>query len=384
MAIIRHFSRRLFVISNIVAVTLFLLACANSFLHPGRWWFISLLGLIFPLLLLLVLALFIFGLFFPSCRRWSLLSLVVLILGWPNIHSFWAFHPGQHFHFQQEKPPHSLRVLTWNCRSFDEFITKKKGSSGHRTGMLDFIGEQNADIICLQEFYNARKGQDTNLMYIRGQLHYPYSYFSRDVARPDGSYESGVIIFSRYPFTDSIIMHYPQQNMMRTTESLIAADVKVGNDTIRVFTTHLQSVLFKSKDFHDIQIIKNVDDSILTASRSIVKKLRYAFRQRGDQAEQVRAQLDKSPYPALICGDFNDVPNSYTYFTIRGDWKDAYIAKGFGIGRTYVHISPTLRIDYILADPRLSVLQCRKFSLPYSDHNPVMADLQLPDTTAAP
>src|SRR5438132_10444939 len=99
MATIRHFSRRLFVISNIVAVSLFLLACANSFLHPGRWWFISLLGLVFPLLLLLVLALFIFGLFFRSCRRWSLLSLVALILGWLNIHAFWAFHSGEHFHF---------------------------------------------------------------------------------------------------------------------------------------------------------------------------------------------------------------------------------------------------------------------------------------------
>jgi len=383
MATIRHFSRRLFVISNIVAVTLFLLACANSFLHPGRWWLISLLGLVFPLLLLLVLALFIFGLFFPSCRRWSLLSLVALILGWPNIHAFWAFHPGEHFHFQQQKPPHSLRVLTWNCRSFDEFITRKRGSSGHRPQMLDFIGEQDADIICLQEFFNDRKGQDTNIAFIRDRLHYPYYYFSKDYGHLDGMYEAGIVIFSRYPFTDSLIVRYPQRNGMRTTESLIAADIKVGGDTIRVFTTHLQSVLFKSKDFHDIQIIKNVDDSILSASWSIAKKLRYAFRQRGDQAEQARAQLDKSPYPALICGDFNDVPNSYTYFTIRGNWKDAYISRGFGIGRTYVYISPTLRIDYILADPRLSVLQCRKFSLPYSDHNPVMADLQLPDTVGS-
>lgn len=378
MATIRNFSRRLFVVSNIVAVILFLLACANSFLHPGRWWFISLLGLIFPLLLLLVVGLFIFGLFFRSCRRWSLLSLVALLLGWPNIHSFWAFHPGQHFNFQQEKPPHSLRVLTWNCRSFDEFITRKKGSSGHRIKMMEFIGEQNADVVCLQEFYNTRKGQDTNLAYIRDRLDYPYSYFSRDYARPDGMYEGGVAIFSRYPFTDSLIMHYSQQELTRATESLIAVDIRAGNDTVRVFTTHLQSVLFRSKDFHDLEIIKNVDDSILSASRSIAKKLRYAFRQRGDQAEQVRAQLDKSRYPALICGDFNDVPNSYTYFTIRGGWKDAYISKGFGIGRTYVHISPTLRIDYILADPRLPVLQCRKFSLPWSDHNPVIADLRLP------
>ena len=377
MSTFRKFTHRLFIISNIVAVTLFLLACANAFLHPGRWWFISLLGLIFPLLFLIVLGFFTFGLFFPSCRRWSLVSLAALIIGWPNIHCFWAFHPGKSF--QSEKPPRTLRILTWNTRSFDEYITKKRGASGHRPKMMDFIREQDADVVCLQEFYNSRnpKDQDANLIYIRDQLHYPYYYFSHDYVRHEALSEAGVIIFSRYPITDSLIIHYPIDGL-KTTESLIAADLRVGNDTVRIFTTHLQSVLFRTKDFHDIEIIKKVDDSILQASRSIAKKLSYAFRRRGDQAEQVRAQLDKSPHPAIICGDFNDVPNSYTYFTIRDGWQDAFIAKGFGIGRTYVHISPTLRIDYILADPRLPVIQCRKFSLPYSDHNPVMANIQVP------
>jgi endonuclease/exonuclease/phosphatase family metal-dependent hydrolase len=378
MATFRNFTRRLFVISNIVAVTLFLLACANTFLHPGRWYLISLLGLIFPLLLLIVLTLFVTSLFFPSCRRWSLVSLVALVLGWSNIHSFWAFHMGKGF--QSEKPPHTLRILTWNIRSFDDYITRKTGASGHKPKMMEFIGQQNADVVCLQEFYNARKpkNQDDNLSWIRNRLHYPYCYFSKDYARYDGSYEGGVIIFSRYPFADSLLLRYPREEKINTSESLIAADIIVGKDTVRVFTTHLQSVLFRSKDFHDIEIIKNVEDSILLASRSIAKKLHHAFRLRGNQAEQVRAMLDKSPHPAVICGDFNDVPNSYTYFTIRGGWQDAFITKGFGIGRTYVHISPTLRIDYILTDPRLSIVQCRKFSLPYSDHNPVIADLQLP------
>jgi endonuclease/exonuclease/phosphatase family metal-dependent hydrolase len=191
-------------------------------------------------------------------------------------------------------------------------------------------------------------------------------------------YEAGVAIFSKYPIVDSLIMHYAHPFGVRTTESLIGADIDVNGSRIRIFTTHLQSVQFRHKEFHDIQIIKKVDDSILQASKSIVIKLKNAYRQRGDQAEAVRAQLDKSPYPAVICGDFNDVPNSYTYFTIRGGWQDAFIKKGFGIGRTYVNISPTLRIDYILADPRLEVLQCQKFAPPYSDHHPVVADLKIP------
>jgi endonuclease/exonuclease/phosphatase family metal-dependent hydrolase len=244
--------------------------------------------------------------------------------------------------------------------------------------MLDFIGGQQADVLCLQEFYEplTRHGLESNITYIQTQLHYPYYFFSRDYIKP-GLYEAGVAIFSRYPIIDTLLQEFSRPYGFHTTESLIAADILAGNDTIRVFTTHLQSVLFGSKEFHDIEIIKNVNDSIVGASRSIARKLRDAFRHRGDQAEEVRATLDKSPYPGIICGDFNDVPNSYTYATIRGNWQDSWLQKGFGIGRTYVNISPTLRIDYILADPRFNVLQCRKVPLPWSDHNPVEADLEL-------
>ena len=79
----------------------------------------------------------------------------------------------------------------------------------------------------------------------------------------------GLIIFSRFPILDTFMHEYPRPNGFRTTESLIAADILAGKDTIRVFTTHLQSVLFRSKEYHDIEIIKNVDDSIVDASRSI-------------------------------------------------------------------------------------------------------------------
>ena len=376
MPMIRTFTRRLYMILNGLAVLLFLLACANAFLHPGRWWVISLLGLFFPLLLLVVVCFCIAGLFVRSFRPWSLVSLVALLIGWSNIHSFLALHPGNHF--SPEKKPGSLRILTWNVRSFDDFAAKKRPIARHRPKMLDFIGSQNADVLCFQEFYEplTRHGLESNIDYIRGQLHYPYYFFSRDYTKP-GLYEAGVAIFSRYPIIDSLKQEYARPYGFHTTESLISADILAGDDTVRIFTTHLQSVLFSSKEFHDIEIIKNVEDSIVDASRSIAIKLRDAFRHRGDQAGKVRAQLDHCPYPGVICGDFNDVPNSYTYFTIRGGWQDAFLQKGFGIGRTYVNISPTLRIDYILADRRFNTLQCRKFPLPWSDHNPVVADLQL-------
>ena len=374
MASLRKFTKRFIVIANIAVVILFLLACANAFLHPDRWWFISLLGLFFPLLLLLVAGFFIFWLFFNA--RMSLLSLVAMIIGWQNIHAFFAFSISKN-NFA-DKPANSIRILTWNVRSWDEFITKKAGISNHRISMMQFVQQQDADVLCFQEFFepNNYRGLAQNISYIQEQLHYPYYFFSRD-HRYNNRLESGVIIFSRYPITKTTQIKY-DHDPMKSSESLIGADLNVNGKMITVYTTHLQSVLFRSKDFHNVEIIRNVDDSVLEASKSIAKKLKKAFSLRGNQADLVREQLDQNPYPVIICGDFNDIPNSYTYFHIRGDRQDAFIKKGFGIGRTYINLSPTLRIDYIMADKRFAVLQCSQVKLPYSDHRPVMADLKLP------
>ena len=375
MAILRKFTKRFVIITNIVVVILFLLACLNSYLHPGKWWFISMLGLIFPLLLILVFGFFIFWLFFYS-RKLSFLSLFALIIGWTNIHAFLALNISKKtFGPKSEK---ALRILTWNVRRWDDFVTRKPAASGHRTKMMEFIRQQNADVLCLQEFYEPSNSKilPPSISYIREQLHYPYYFFSRDYVSKKGTLEAGAIIFSRFPIVDTIRLRY-EPDSTSTAESLIEADINVKGKIIRICTTHLQSVLFRSKDFRDVEIIRNVDDSALEASKSIAKKLKRAFALRGKQADMVRQEIDRSPHPLIICGDFNDVPNSYTYFRIRGDRQDAYLKKGFGIGRTYIHLSPTLRIDYILASKDFNILQCSKFALPYSDHYPVIADVEV-------
>ena len=82
-------------------------------------------------------------------------------------------------------------------------------------------------------------------------------------------------------------------------------------------------------------------------------------------------------YPVIFCGDFNDVPNSYTYFTVRGNMQDAFLEKGSGIGRSFTSISPTLRIDYILTSNDFSVLQFDRNKRKYSDHYMLVTDLKL-------
>lgn len=371
---IRTIAKRIFIITHIGIVALFLFSCANAFLHPEKWWFFALLGLAFPFLLLLVIIFLLFWTLFRS--RWAFLSLAALLLGYTNIRALIAFHPGG---FTVTKSERSIRVMSWNVRWFDEQKRITKGAYPSRKQMLAFIREQNPDVLCFQEYFETNKVNYSNLKDIQ-KMNYPYCYKVIDYGRKGGPLEVGVAIFSRFPIIDSIRIRYPGPVKLRGAESLIACDINVEGQTIRVFNTHLQSVLFQKEDYKRLRIIRTADDSILDASRSIVKKLKQGYTLRSAQVDIVREQLDKSTHPVIICGDFNDVPNSYTYFHIRGKRQDAFIAASNGIGRTYADIAPTLRIDYIMADKRFEVVQCKRYPVPYSDHYPVLADLRLKPT----
>jgi len=161
-------------------------------------------------------------------------------------------------------------------------------------------------------------------------------------------------------------------------EALLHADIVFNGDTIRIFTTHLQSVQFRKKDFERIDEIKTYQDSLLDNSRTIFSKIRRGISYRSMQANIVRKTMDESPHPSVLCADFNDVPTSYTYARIRGDRKDAFLKKGFGIGRTFSSISPTLRIDYILPSKEFEVLQFNRIVKNLSDHYMLVTDLKLP------
>jgi endonuclease/exonuclease/phosphatase family metal-dependent hydrolase len=367
---VRTFTKRIFIIINIVVVVLFLLACVNRYLHPDQWWLFSLLGLAFPLLLLLVFGFVIFWILFRS--RWVFLSMATLVIGFAAIRVLIGFHFGASF--KEEKQADAIRILTWNVAWFNEPNKKTRGMEDYRKKMLGFIREQDADILCFQEYLEPPSRSNLKELV---KLKYPYHYKVCDYASRHG-HQVGVAIFSRFPITDTFRLRYPGPETLRAAESLISVDLDIKGQKIRLYTTHLQSVLFQKNDYRNLEIIRNADDSIVMASRSIIRKLRRGYTLRGYQADLVRERLDASPYPEIICGDFNDVPNSYTYFRIKGNRQDAFIRRSSGVGRTFSHISPTLRIDYTLADEAFTILQYKSEPLPYSDHYPVITDVLLP------
>lgn len=367
----RSFIRKLLIVANFILAFFFALACLSPYLNPVKWWFISWLGFIFPFLLFLLIVSILFWLFLRP--KYALLFFIVLLAGWKSIGVFFSFHFPNGFNY--ERLPGTLRIVTWNVARFMEIKKNNDDGSQIRLKMMDQLKQQNADIICMQEFYTADRGDYyDNLDYIRKNLNYPYYcfYFKEDGWK---QYFSS-IIFSRLPFVDSGIIIYPRPS---STEALLHVDVKFNNDTLRIFTTHLQSVHFKKKDYERIDEIKNYDEGIVTNSKTIFSKLKRGFVNRSIQANTINEQIRQSKLPVIFCGDFNDIPNSYTYFTVRGNLKDAFLAKGSGIGRTFNTISPTLRIDYILVSRQFSVLQFDRLIKNLSDHYMLVADLKLPD-----
>ncbi|MBS1562938.1 MAG: endonuclease/exonuclease/phosphatase family protein [Bacteroidetes bacterium] len=373
---LRVFTRKLFVLATIGSVLVFLLGCCTSFLHPARFWYIAVIGVGFPLITL-ALVCFVFIWWFLK-SKWAFVPLVALLLGWGQISAFFAFHPFSSF--DKKKEAGTFRVMQWNVSRMDAMNRKTRGSS-FRNGIMSFVKEMDPDVLCMEEFLESNNPKELpeNIPYITDTLHYPYYYFSRDHARWDKMYEHGVAIFSRYPLLDTLRIRYSGEDSLSPGESLIHVDVNIGGQRTRIFATHLQTLHFNGGDYGVLTRLAKAEDSSVVRSMGVMKKFRHAYAFRSKQAELVRRELDSSPYPVILCGDFNDVPNSFAYFKIKGDRTDAFLRRGFGVGRSFASLSPTLRIDYIMADPQLKVTAFKKTVTPWSDHYPLVADFALPE-----
>jgi endonuclease/exonuclease/phosphatase family metal-dependent hydrolase len=275
--------------------------------------------------------------------------------------------------FTDEKSDSVIRIVDWNVGNMYGLSTNNEIRKHNRTEIAGAILKLNPDIICLQEFnHSTKQGEDANNIGLFSGI-YQHYYFPKDVNKNDGYYQYGSIIFSKYPIVNAARIQYPHGNV----ESLIYADILLNNDTVRLFTSHLQSFKFTSTDYEDINRIKQQDNEALDASKNIISKMRYAFQRRGEQANVVRDALGNCPYSSIMCGDFNDVPNSYTYFHIRGLRQDAFLVKGFGIGKSFNALAPTLRIDYILPDTTFNIHQFDMVDEDLSDHSMLVSDISL-------
>lgn len=369
--IFRRLTKKFFILTNIFVALLFLAGCYGYWLSPINFWPVGFLTLSAFYFLLLLLVFFIFWLFVKP--RWALISLISIGL---------AYKPVQHIlplrlssSFDLNKQDQSIRVMTWNVAQFNVLNDKKHPEV--KKQMFNIIEQYKPDIACFQEMVaeDSAVRKHGHIDEFLKELQFPDYFYSYNVKEDFWGYAHfGIIIFSRFPIVKKqTISQYP--NNYNSIFQYV--DIAKGNDTIRVFNVHLQTLRFSRDNMKYIDEPTVEKENTIRESKSIIGKFKRGFLKRQVQADRIRAEIKKSPYPAIVAGDFNDVPNSYAYHVIGSGMKNAFVEKGSGLGRTYSGISPVLRIDNIFADKKFDVKQFLRIPRKLSDHFPIMADLQL-------
>ncbi|MBZ4651664.1 MAG: Endonuclease/exonuclease/phosphatase family protein [Proteiniphilum sp.] len=320
--------------------------CYVSYFHPTRHPSIHWLGILLPLILLLNALI----LFFWISRRsvWMLVPIVALLISLPYISSVF------HWPLRKQAPPkRAVTVVTYNIHSeMGETIFLDTQQ------FAEFLESEKVDIICLQEFPVSGVGREGLILDLSRSL--PYH---RILSNCPGALS--VAVFSRYPILNAESVVFTDE----TDNISMWADLDLKGERIRLFNNHLQTT--------NINQYKVTFTPKIGQLLSQLKKLKMVVEENGSirtrQADAIRKLLDESPYPLIVCGDFNAPPASYTYRTIKGDLRDSFRDVGKGYGYSYRYLKKLYRIDYIFYSPG-SFRATRYYSpeLKYSDHKPVV------------
>ena len=246
----------------------------------------------------------------------------------------------------------AITVLTWNTGRMGEFKKPEKNE------VLQYLLQQDADVVCLQEVDVYKDVHFLTLPDVKKTLSpkYPYSYLDFSVFNKRHQY--GTMVWSKYPLIHKQSIHYESFGNLSNR-----CDIVVGKDTFRLFNNHLESYKLESEDLQDVNKIE--------------QKWKRAVPLRNKQAQVVRAEIDESPYPVIVVGDFNSPILSYTYWCLSSGLHDAWSEVGSGYAYTYNSHHLFYRIDHVLYRGAIKALKAQRYKGGSSDHYPLMVTFDL-------
>ena len=110
----------------------------------------------------------------------------------------------------------------------------------------------------------------------------------------------------------------------------------------------------------------------------IRRKLSPIFKVHQEEVATIRKAIDESPYPVMLVGDFNAVPNSYEYYHLGKGLTDAFVEVGRGSSTSFHDYKFPIRIDYIFTSKEIKPIRYRvDRSIKSSDHFPVIAEFKI-------
>lgn len=357
----KEFTKKILFQLNLFAALAILLAYASNYITPTALWPIAFFGLAYPYLL----AINLFFLIFWTWRvnKYALLSLIVILVGVGNIGRY-VQSPSSNSTEDQK----AIKVLTYNIRVFDNY--NWCGEDIDRDSIISFINYNEPDIVCLQEFFIDSKVYSKSETHTRNLLKpTPNHHILYSQATAGNSRRFGIATFSKYP-----IVRKGSINFENSHNICIYSDIVFNADTVRIYNLHLQSISLK-KDYTLMDSLAYINSKRIDEVKDISKRLKAAFIRRAQQVDAVKAHVELSPYPVILCGDFNDTPVSYTYHKLLGNKTDAFREAGSGLSQTYRGNLPSYRIDYIFHDAFFNATEYSVPKVRLSDHYPVISVL---------
>lgn len=381
MFILRKIFRTAALLLNYISVVWILICSFASFQNPNgvsSWWSIWSYSTFFALITNVFFIIF----WILSSRKWrvfySFIALGLTYSTWNPILGWNYFGANKTTSIEA-----GLKVMSWNVHLFDLGLWTEDETS--KAKIIQFIDEEQPDILVLQEYYWDEKRPSQPYTETIQQLGYPYLALGAEnqirkrrmniSAQKNEMINVGLAIFSKFPLSEQKIYdlnkHY----------KLLYTQVQIDQEhSIDLATVHLTSTGIKSNDIDYIDEVKTNQLTSIekTASKRILKSLMNASAERAILANNIDSIINLMDHPIILCGDFNDIPSSYTYRKLTSRLSDAFVSKGAGLGRTYDKIFPTLRIDYILYDSQhLKAEGFYKQNIGLSDHYPISANFTL-------
>lgn len=275
---------------------------------------------------------------------------------------------------QRDQYQTTFTLLNHNISNFRIKENLNTNDSAAVTDLYKSLLNPETDIQCYQEFANYPWSKEGNVIKRLTELNRHF-YFSMEPETDHMDYSRvGTLIISKFPIIASGDILAGQAGFNRVSY----IDVVAKSDTVRIINVHLHSMGLGNYDPRTRSHFREIEQ----ATRTILGKLKEGVFERRTQAEELIRFIERTPYPVVCAGDFNDMPYAYSYRYLRKYMKNSFEESGKGFGFTYNGGTlRVLRIDnqFFRGNIRSTDFTTR-YDIPYTDHFPVQGTYTL--TTA--
>jgi endonuclease/exonuclease/phosphatase family metal-dependent hydrolase len=263
-----------------------------------------------------------------------------------------------------------IKILTYNIFG--------NANEQRRQEVIETIRREQPDIVCCTE-YRPRNDGDIFERTL-GDL-YPYSVSNMD----KNSWGTGELILSRFPVNTKHINDFDPGDA-------IIAQMDVRGAKVDIVTVHLERIGRQIRR-HIMDSSRSLREKVTTVSEIEMLKDTTKF----THAQKLLDTLALFQNPLIICGDFNDTPNSRVYHLFSRNYVNTFSSAGWGLGATFGESwmrirmrnipffsffgRDILRIDHIFVSRDFDTISSKVITdAEGSDHKPVISVVRIKST----